>query len=108
MTLLHVIESLDVNEDDEVQAFYGKMEKRSREQLDRLCQAFGDEIEVTTETSINNRARGIVQYAVDQQVDLIVMSSHQIDPAADRDRWATISYQVSLVCPCSIMLIKER
>lgn len=109
VSLLHVIESLDFPDDDEVRQFLDKMREKSTVQLDRLKQLFGDcDLEVATETAINNRSKGIVQFAMQNDVDLIVMGSHRIDPKhAPRESWATISYQISLVCPCSIMLLKQ-
>ncbi len=107
VSLLHVIESLDFPEDEEVQQFLNKMEARSNQQLAQLKDRFGgNDLEVSSETVIHNRAGGIVLYALENGVDLIVMSSHKIEPGATRDDWATISYQVSLACPCSIMLVK--
>ncbi len=108
VSLLHVIESLDFSDDEEIKQFLDKMEKRSSEQLQLLLERFQDcDLEVTVETAINNRSRGVVLYAMENEVDLIVMNSHRIDPNVKHDHWATISYQVSLVCPCSIMLVKS-
>jgi nucleotide-binding universal stress UspA family protein len=110
VSLLHVIESLeDAGDDDEIQKFMERMEARSSAQLQRLLDHFSDcDLEVTPATIIHHRSKGIVLYAVENAVDLIVMGSHPIDPAAVRDSWATISYQVSLLCPCSILLIKPE
>jgi nucleotide-binding universal stress UspA family protein len=108
VSLLHVIESLeDAGDDEEIQKFMERMEARSSDHLQRLLEQFADcDLEVTPATMINHRSQGIVLYAVENAVDLIVMGSHPIDPSAIRDSWATISYQVSLLCPCSILLIK--
>ncbi len=107
--LLHIVESLDLPDDAEVQRFMESMEQKSAAQLKRLQDRFADEnLELVTDTVVGHRGRGIVQYAIDNSVELIVMSSHRIEPSARKDDWATISYQVSLVCPCSIMLIKSE
>jgi nucleotide-binding universal stress UspA family protein len=108
VSLLHVIESLeDAGDDDEIQKFMERMKTKSSENLERLLDQFADcDLEVTSATMINHRSKGIVLYAVENAVDLIVMGSHPIDPSKVRDSWATISYQVSLLCPCSILLIK--
>lgn len=108
VSLLHVIESLeDAGDDEEIQKFMERMAAKSRENLERLLEPFADcDFEVTSATMINHRSKGIVLYAVENAVDLIVMGSHPIDPSAIRESWATISYQVSLLCPCSILLIK--
>ncbi len=108
ITLLHVIEFIDFPDDDEISSFYEKLRQRSEKQLGNLVGSFADsDLDVTTETIINNRARGIVEFAFQNDVDLIVMSSHPIDPNQRGEGWGTISYQVSAVCRCSIMLLKQ-
>lgn len=108
ISLLHVIEFIDFPDDDEMSKFYKKLEKRSEQELDNLLSLFADdEIDVTVDTVVNNRSKGIVLYAVDNDVDLIVMSSHPPDPEKRNAGWATISYQVAALCPCSIMLVKQ-
>jgi nucleotide-binding universal stress UspA family protein len=108
ISLLHVIEFIDFPDDDEISVFYDKLQKRSEAELDKLLTMFtDDEFDVTVDTVINHRSKGIVLYAADNDVDLIVMSSHPIDPAKRGDGWGTISYQVSALCHCSIMLIKQ-
>lgn len=108
ISLLHVIEFVDFPDDEEMSSFYSKLEKRSAEELNKLLSSFADDdIDVTVETLVNNRCKGIVLYAVDHGVDLIVMSSHPIDPSKPMSGWSTVSYQVSTLCPCSIMLVKQ-
>jgi nucleotide-binding universal stress UspA family protein len=108
VSLLHVIEFIDFPDDDEMSSFYEKLEKRSETELDNLLSLFAnDDIDVTVDTVVNNRSKGIVLYAVDNDVDLIVMSSHPLDPEKRSLGWATISYQVSVLCHCSIMLVKQ-
>ena len=107
ISLLHVIEFIDFPDDDEITSFYDKLRDRSESELEKLLTLFDeDEFDVTVETIINHRSKGIVSYAVDNDVDLIVMSSHPIDPKRS-EGWGTISYQVSAVCHCSIMLVKQ-
>ena len=108
VSLLHVIEFIDFPDDDEMSSFYDRLEKRSERELDNLLTLFADDdLDVTVETVVNNRCKGIVLYAVDNEVDLIVMSSHPLDPKKPTNGWATISYQVSALCHCSIMLVKQ-
>ena len=80
----------------------------SERELDHLLELFADDdLDVTVETVINHRCRGIVSYAVDNDVDLIVMGSHPVKPNQPGGGLATISYQVSAFCPCSIVLVKQ-
>ena len=109
VSLLHVIEFIDFPEDDEeISNFYDKLQARSEKELDNLLEMFtDDDLDVIVETIINHRCKGIVLYAVDNDVDLIVMSSHPIAPDQRGGGLATISYQVSAVCNCSIVLVKQ-
>jgi nucleotide-binding universal stress UspA family protein len=108
ITLLHVIESIDFPEDEEIAGFYSKLEDRAATEMDRLVDLFSEkELDVSVVTVVNNRCQGIVLYAVDNAVDLIVMNSHAIRDPRDRHGLATISYQVSVLCPCSVMLVKS-
>ena len=108
ISLLHVIEFIDFPDDDEIANFYEKLRERSENELNKLLALFDkDDIDVTVETIINARSKGIVTYALDNEVDLIVMSSHPIDPSRRSEGWGTISYQVSALCHCSIMLVKH-
>jgi hypothetical protein len=39
-------------------------------------------------------------------VDLIVMRFHKVDPAARDSSLGTLSYQVSILCDCLVLLVK--
>jgi len=106
VSLLHVIEFIDFPEDDEISDFYDKLRVRSTSQLDKLVSGLDPSIDVTIDTIVSHRSQGIVTYAIDNSVDLIVMSSHPIEPSR-RSGWGTISYQVSALCQCPIMLVKQ-
>ena len=108
ITLLHVIEFIDFPDDDEISSFYEKLQLRSQRELDNLLALFKDSsLDVSVETIINNRAKGIALYAAENDVDLIVMSSHPVSPEIRGHGWTTISYQVSAICQCSILLVKQ-
>ena len=46
-------------------------------------------------------------YVHQNEVDLIVMSSHRVGPNSRGGAWGTISYQVAALCTCAIMLMKH-
>ena len=108
ITLLHVIEFIDFPVDDEITGFYEKLRTRSDQEMDKLLTLFaGEEFDVGVDTIINHRSKGIALYAVENEVDLIVMSSHPFDPKQPTEGLGTISYQVSALCRCSILLVKQ-
>ena len=43
---------------------------------------------------------------MEHNVDLIILNSHPSDPHAPGKSWSTVSYQVSLLSPCSVLLVK--
>ena len=108
VSLLHVIEVLDLSDDDEVSEFYEKMRQRSDRQLQALVPCLADEnLDVEYATLVGNRSREIATYAEQNAVDLIVMGSHPIEPDLPNRGWSTISYQVSALCRCSILMVKQ-
>jgi universal stress protein A len=109
ITLLHVIEEVSYAEDDQISEFYAMLQRRAEQKMRELEQTFGQERgigEPLTEIVVGRRGPEIVRYAMENQVDLVVMSSHAIQTKDLSTGWATLSYQVSIVCPCSVLLVK--
>lgn len=110
VTLLHVIEVIDdgdFEDDPDVRDFYTRMEDRSKRELETMSQRFVEAgIDTQLKTRFGKRVAEIVRYSAEHSSDLIVMSSH---PLADRRTGTsivTLSYQVSLLCECPILLVK--
>lgn len=107
VTLLHVIETLDVDDEADVRELYEQMERRARRELEPLRQRFADAaLNVHAAVVMGKRTREIVEFAAEHGVDLIVMSSHPVDTARPVQSLATISYQVSIAASCSVLLVK--
>jgi nucleotide-binding universal stress UspA family protein len=107
VTLLHVIETIDVELDSELEQFYAKLEVRADSELERLSQRFvAAGLAVDRKTRYGKRALEIVKDIIERKADLVVMSSHKPDLAKPLQTWATLSYQVSVLCPCPVLLVK--
>ena len=107
VTLLHVIETIDVEPDAELNRFYGKLQERADSELERLSQRFvAAGLAVDSKTRYGKRLSEIVSDIVERKADLVVMSSHKPDLAKPLQTWATLSYQVSVLCPCPVLLVK--
>jgi nucleotide-binding universal stress UspA family protein len=110
VTLLHVIETIDTGDDDadsELRQFYERLERRARSELDSLAQMFVQaSLAVEQKVRYGRRAQEIAEFAAAHDVDLIVMSSHRIDPEHPMQSLSTVSYQVSMLCTCPILLVK--
>jgi nucleotide-binding universal stress UspA family protein len=65
--------------------------------------------DVTAEITYGKRAQEIVRVAGEQPSDLVVMRSHVIDPdeADSQERLGTVSHQVALFAPCSVLVVRE-
>ncbi len=108
VTLLHVIERLDeAVEDPETVAFYDRLQQRADAELERLTQRFVESsIPVDYKVRLGKRVVEIVRYIGDHNVDLVVLSSHPVNPEQPGKSLSTISYQVSVLSPCPVLLMK--
>ena len=107
LTLLHVIETIDDADFMEIKDFYGQLEKRATAAMDKLMTSLqGDAVTIKQKILFGNRAAQILQFALERKVDLIVLSSHRIDPAEPARGWGTISHKVGILSQCPVMLVK--
>jgi nucleotide-binding universal stress UspA family protein len=107
VTLLHVIETIDYVTDDEIDQFYDTLQSQARRKMDQLAIPFQDaQIQIDSRIVLGKRAREIVTYALQNEVDLVVMSSHRVDLSDGPRGWGTLSHQVSVLCPCAVLLIR--
>ena len=106
ITLLHVIEPIEY-EDDEIQAFYQTLETKAWEKMKAMVESVDeDEVPIKQQILFGRRAACIVEYTTTEQVDLVVLSSHKISFEQPPKSWATLSYQMSILCPCPVLLLK--
>ena len=107
VTLLHVIERVQYADDEEIRSFYRSLEAKARDNLAQMAQQFLDQgLAVQQSVVYGRRGPEIVRYTIEHGVDLVVMSSHQVDLSDLAGEWATLSYQVSILCPCPVLLVK--
>ena len=107
ITFLHVIELIENLVDADLAAFYTRLTSRAEAELAaRVQEGACAGISVERKLVYGKRLTEIVREARDLKVDLIVMSSHKVDPAAAVQGLGTLSYQVSVLCDCPILLVK--
>jgi nucleotide-binding universal stress UspA family protein len=104
LTLLHVIEKIEYLPSAETKTFYSRLKKTGAEKLHKIAENFRGKI--TTKIILGNRASSIVEYAVKNRIDLIVMNSHRIDLKEPNKGWGTISYKVAILSQCPVLLVK--
>ncbi len=108
VTLLHVIERIEAGaEDDEARAFYQRLTERADTELESLSQPFVEAgLDAEYRVRYGKRAQQIVSFIDERSVDLVVVSSHPLDRTQPISSLATISYQVSVLAPCPVLLVK--
>ncbi len=107
LTLLHVIETIEHISDQEIEEFYAALEAKAETRLAATAKRFVDEgLSIRTQILFGRRGPEIVRYSMEQDVDLMVLSSHKIDLDQPAQGWSTLSYQTSILCQCPVLLIK--
>ena len=105
--LFHVIESISGVRVEDEEAFFERLETRARQVLAqqgrRLTAA---DVEWDSEIVYGSRVRAIVDKAGDMSADLILLASHRLEPERPGGGWGTLSYQVAILAPCSVLLVK--
>jgi nucleotide-binding universal stress UspA family protein len=107
ITLLHVIEVLHGLSVDDDPEFYRRLESTSREHLSAMVERL-QSAGTTCRYAIRFGERGpdVLKYAAEQGIDLIVLSSHPVDPGAPGAGWLSLSYLIGIGAPCNVLLIK--
>jgi universal stress protein A len=105
--LLHVVEVIPGLWVDEERDFYDRLEAAARDHLARLGRQLEDNnLSRREEIIFGNRAEEIVRYAMEAGVDLIVLKSHRIDLTNPGAGWGTLSYKISILSQCPVLLVK--
>jgi len=107
VTLLHVIETIDLPGDREVDGFVSQLKTKAGKNLEKMAKAFEDaNVPVETTIRVGKRAQEIARFEQENNIDLIVLSSHTIDAEHPARSLATLSYQVAVLANCHVMLVK--
>jgi universal stress protein A len=107
ITLLHVVEMIEDSECEEFSDFYKKLERRAHRRMEKMVNLHeGKAVNIEKEITFGKRVGGIIRYAHEKNIDLIVLSSHRIEPQDTTVGWGTISYRVSILSHCPVMLVK--
>jgi universal stress protein A len=105
--LLHVVETIDHIDFNEMSEFYRGLETRAAARIFKLEEGLkGQGLRVRNEVLFGKRAETIVRYAEEKAVDLMILSSHQVDRDHPALGWGTISYRIAIVARCPVLLVK--
>ena len=105
--LLHVVETIEHIDFEEMSSFYRGLETRAAAKLFALEDRFrASGVAVRSEILFGKRAETIVRHAEDRSVDLIVLSSHKVDREHPALGLGSISYRIAIVAGCPVLLVK--
>jgi nucleotide-binding universal stress UspA family protein len=107
VVFLHVIETIEHLEFDELRPFYNRLEKSARKGLQEFSQRFiSNGLRVDHSVVYGHRTQEILNCAIQTGVDLIILSSHRIDPERPGHHSSSISYAVAILSACPVLLVK--
>ncbi len=107
ITLLHVIETIEETDSEDFKKFYRQLGTRAGKKMDRLASEFSkNDLSIEKQILYGTRVFEILNFASKHQVDLIIMSSHRLDPENATEGWGTISFKVGVLSHCPVMLVK--
>lgn len=107
IVLLHVIEAISGATIEEEKDFYGRLEKSSWKQLEKLGRQL-DQRQVRWRANVlyGNRGQAILGAARDMKADLIVLTAPHIEPGQLGTGLGSLSFKISLFSPCPVLLVK--
>lgn len=107
ITMVHIIETIEGLPFEDLRTFYGRMERKARTAMKLLTKRAPEgAVNATHAVACGRRAEEIVRFAAANDVDLIVLASHRVNPSRVNRDWGTISYQVGILAQCPVLLVK--
>ena len=92
---------------EELRPFYDRLENSARKGLQEFSEKFiANKVRVHQAVVYGQRTHEIIDFAIQNRMDLIIMASHRIDPDRPGHDWSSISYAVAILSPCPVLLIK--
>lgn len=106
--LAHVIETISgLKQEAEDRAFYERLDRLSRRHLEKIGDTISERgVTWQMEIRYGSTARQIMELAQEQGADLIVVTAPQMNPANPTTGLASLSWRISLLSPCPILLVK--
>lgn len=107
VTLVHVVETIDNTAAAEFDAFYDRLREKSLAQLSAIATRLEQAgVVVDRCVVIGKPLAELAREAVERSADLVVLSSHKVDLEQGASSWSTLSYRLSVLCPCPVLLVK--
>ncbi len=105
--LLHVIERIEHVPEEELKSFYHRLEQNAQRELSAAAHSLAEQgITASTHIVFGRRSEEVVRFALQNQVDLIVLRSHRYDPQTSTFPVGTLSHQLAVLAQCAVLLVK--
>lgn len=104
--LLHVIQTIQDAGYDEFREFYDGLLARARERMESMTNDLESDVPLEQHVVFGPPVGAIIGFAEEQQVDLIVIGSHRINPGNQAEGFGTISYKVGVLASCPVLIVK--
>ncbi|PSQ96933.1 MAG: hypothetical protein BRD55_04645 [Bacteroidetes bacterium SW_9_63_38] len=105
--LFHVIETLQDDNPGEMDDFYEELrEEADTKMTEWAADVAEDGFEVHASITYGERAPEVIRAAGEHDVDLIVQRSHKIDPEDEDPNVGSVSHQIAIFAPCSVLLVR--
>jgi nucleotide-binding universal stress UspA family protein len=107
VTLVHVIELIPGLAMEDERPFYDRLERMARKHFEHLAPQLAQrKVQWHTQVLYGPRAQTVVRHALESGTDLIAVSSHAIDLTNPAAGWGSVSYQISILSQCPVLLVK--
>jgi len=107
--LFHVIETLQDDEPGEMDDFYEELREEADEKMKTWAAEIADDgFEVQDSITYGGRAPEVTRASGEHDIDLIVQRSHKIDPDEENPNVGSVSHQVAIFAPCSVLLVRPE
>jgi nucleotide-binding universal stress UspA family protein len=106
-TLIHVVYVPDKVALRDLRDLYRELAEKGHRKLLRHAARFRRErLPVDVEVVAGIPLDEILEYARNDGTDLIVLSSHPVEPERPVPGWDTLSYKIAALCRCPVLLAK--
>ncbi|RMG37479.1 MAG: universal stress protein [Planctomycetota bacterium] len=107
ISLVHVVETIEGDENDELTEFYQTLQQRAVEELAAAARRFANTgIDVEEFVLIGRRGLEILRFAAEHGADLLLLSARTPSTAGVQRIVGSLSYQLSALAPCTVLVVK--
>lgn len=104
--LLHIVATIAGLDFESQQDFYQRLYDTSQEKLAAAAAQFAPEQRVEFTTLYGNRGDEILKYALQEEIDLMILRAQVVDAEQPRSGLASLSWKLGLLAHCDVLLVR--